>query len=46
MTRPIWQLMHRLPIFQNALRGDLSVSEWIETHLINIPSSPVMRETK
>jgi aminotransferase in exopolysaccharide biosynthesis len=46
MTRPIWQLMHRLPMFQNALRGDLSVSEWLETHLINIPSSPLMREIK
>ncbi len=41
MTRPIWQLMHRLPMFKNALRGDLRVSEWIEQHLINLPSSPV-----
>jgi aminotransferase in exopolysaccharide biosynthesis len=41
MTRPIWQLMHRLPMFKNALKGDLKVSEWIETHLINIPSSPI-----
>lgn len=41
MTRPIWQLMHRLPMFKNALKGDLQVSEWIEAHLINLPSSPV-----
>lgn len=41
MTRPIWQLMHRLPMFENALRGDLSYSEYIEAHLVNIPSSPV-----
>jgi aminotransferase in exopolysaccharide biosynthesis len=41
MTRPIWQLMHRLPMFSNAKRGDLTVSEWVETHLINLPSSPV-----
>jgi aminotransferase in exopolysaccharide biosynthesis len=41
MTRPIWQLMHRLPMFKNALKGDLVVSEWIEAHLINLPSSPV-----
>lgn len=41
MTRPIWQLMHRLPMFKDALRGDLSVSEWVEAHLINLPSSPV-----
>lgn len=41
MTRPIWQLMHRLPMFENAFRGDLSQSEYIEAHLINLPSSPV-----
>jgi aminotransferase in exopolysaccharide biosynthesis len=40
MTRPIWQLMHRLPMFANAIKGDLSYSEFIEAHLVNIPSSP------
>lgn len=41
MTRPVWQLMHRLPMFKNALRGDLKVSNWVEAHLINLPSSPI-----
>lgn len=41
MTRPIWQLMHRLPMFQGALRGDLSQSEYIEAHLVNLPSTPI-----
>jgi len=41
MTRPIWQLMHRLPMYKNALKGDLTYSEYIESHLVNIPSSPV-----
>jgi aminotransferase in exopolysaccharide biosynthesis len=41
MTRPIWQLMHRLPMFKDAPRGDLHQSEHIEAHLINLPSSPV-----
>jgi dTDP-4-amino-4,6-dideoxygalactose transaminase len=41
MTRPIWKLMHRLPMFQHAPRGSLAVSEWLEGHLINLPSSPV-----
>lgn len=41
MTRPIWQLMHRLPMFKNSFRGDLKVSEWVEAHLINLPSSPI-----
>ncbi|NOU51779.1 LegC family aminotransferase [Pseudoalteromonas sp. JBTF-M23] len=43
MTRPVWQLMHRLPMFENALRGDLTNSEYLEAHLINIPSTPVVR---
>lgn len=42
MTRPIWQLMHRLPMFANAMRDDLKVSEWLEQRLVNLPSSPMM----
>ncbi|ABV85376.1 LegC family aminotransferase [Shewanella pealeana] len=45
MTRPIWQLMHRLPMFKNAMRGDLSCSEFVEAHLINLPSTPVVLNT-
>ena len=41
MTRPIWKLMHRLPMFKNALKGPLINSEFIEARLINIPSSPL-----
>lgn len=41
MTRPIWKLMHRLPMFAEAKRGPLPVSEWVEAHLVNLPSSPV-----
>ena len=41
MTRPIWKPMHRLPMFENAKCGNLSVSEWIESCLVNMPSSPV-----
>lgn len=44
MTRPIWKLMHRLPMFAEALRGPLPVSERIEVHLVNLPSSPVVLE--
>ncbi|HHF2884621.1 LegC family aminotransferase [Vibrio diabolicus] len=42
MTRPIWQLMHRLPMFEHALRGDLSYSQLLEAHLINLPSFPTL----
>lgn len=41
MTRPVWQLMHRLPMFADSLRGDLKHSEWAEARLVNLPSSPV-----
>lgn len=41
MTRPIWQLMHRLPMFKDSIRGDLTYSEFIEAHLINLPSTPL-----
>lgn len=39
MTRPVWELMHRLPMFSDAQYEDLSVSEWIADRLVNIPSS-------
>jgi dTDP-4-amino-4,6-dideoxygalactose transaminase len=41
MTRPVWKLMHRLPMFENAKCGDLALSERMESKLVNIPSSPV-----
>ncbi|MEE9337981.1 MAG: LegC family aminotransferase [Methylococcaceae bacterium] len=44
MTRPVWQLMHRLPMFKDKQRGNLSVSEWMESRLVNLPSSPVLVE--
>ncbi|WP_038876918.1 LegC family aminotransferase [Vibrio jasicida] len=44
MTRPIWQLMHRLPMFENSIRGDLTYSEFIEAHLVNLPSTPIISE--
>jgi perosamine synthetase len=39
MARPVWELMHRLPMFENCERGDLKNSEWIADRLVNIPSS-------
>lgn len=42
MTRPVWQLMHRLPMFANELCGDLSQSELAEAHLVNLPSSAIV----
>ena len=39
MTRPVWRLMHKLPMFQSAIRGDLTNSEWLEDRIVNLPSS-------
>jgi hypothetical protein len=41
MMRPIWTPMHKLPVFNDALKGDLSNTEWFESRVVNIPSSPV-----
>ncbi|OQA66629.1 MAG: UDP-4-amino-4-deoxy-L-arabinose--oxoglutarate aminotransferase [Candidatus Diapherotrites archaeon ADurb.Bin253] len=39
MTRPVWKLMHKLEMFKDCPRMDLSVSESLEKRIINIPSS-------
>ena len=39
MTRPVWTLMHRLPMYASAPRADLSGAEDIERRLVNVPSS-------
>jgi len=39
MSRPAWQLMHKLVMYKDCFRGDLSTSEWLEDRLVNIPSS-------
>lgn len=38
MTRPIWELMNRLPMFKNCQTDDLKNSIWIADRLVNIPS--------
>jgi len=37
MTRPAWVLMHRLPMYAQCPRMDISTAEDIEARLINIP---------
>jgi perosamine synthetase len=39
MTRPVWELMHRLPMFKDAEKGPLENCEWAADRLVNIPSS-------
>lgn len=44
MTRPVWQLMHRLPMYQHCLKGDLTHAEQAEALLVNLPSSPLAKD--
>jgi perosamine synthetase len=37
-ARPAWTLMHRLPMYTAAPRGDLSVAEQLASQIINLPS--------
>lgn len=38
-ARPAWTLLHKLPMFLNCPRMDLSIAEDLEQQIINIPSS-------
>ena len=39
MTRPIWDLMSSLPMFENCQNDGLENSKWLEERVVNIPSS-------
>jgi aminotransferase in exopolysaccharide biosynthesis len=39
MTRPIWQLMYRLPMFEHCFRDNQQNAEFLEDRIVNIPSS-------
>jgi aminotransferase in exopolysaccharide biosynthesis len=39
MTRPIWQLMYRLPMYQHCYRDTQKNAEFLEERIVNIPSS-------
>lgn len=42
MTRPIWELMNRLPMFADCECGNLENSEWLADRVVNIPSSVII----
>ncbi len=42
MTRPIWELMNRLPMFIDCQTDDLENSKWFADRVVNIPSSPII----
>ena len=39
MTRPVWRLMNEMAMFKSCQSGSLSNSQWLESKVINIPSS-------
>jgi len=39
MTRPIWELMNRLPMFEHCQNDGLENSIWFADRVVNIPSS-------
>ena len=39
MTRPIWELMNRLPMFENCQHDSLDNTIWFADRVVNIPSS-------
>ncbi len=45
MTRPVWVLMQRLPMYQNCPHMDLEVAESLERRIVNIPSSAAPNAT-
>ena len=39
MTRPIWELMNRLPMFEHCENDGLKNTVWFADRVVNIPSS-------
>lgn len=39
MTRPVWQLMYRLPMYENCQRDQQKNAEYLEERIVNVPSS-------
>ena len=39
MTRPVWKLMNKLEMFKDCQCGDLTNAEWLESRVVNLPSS-------
>jgi aminotransferase in exopolysaccharide biosynthesis len=42
MSRPIWELMNRLPMFNHCQCANLENAEWLADRVVNIPSSVII----
>ena len=43
MTRPVWALMNKLVMFNDAPHGNLDNAQYLEDRLVNIPSSVIIK---
>jgi aminotransferase in exopolysaccharide biosynthesis len=46
MTRPVWELMHYLPMYAHCHHGILENCEWLSERIVNVPSSPLKMTIK
>lgn len=44
MSRPVWTLMHLLPMYADCPRAELTVAEGLARRVINLPSSPKLTD--
>ena len=44
MTRPIWQLIHKLPMYSTCYTDKQKNAEFLEDRIVNIPSSVIIHE--
>jgi aminotransferase in exopolysaccharide biosynthesis len=42
MTRPIWTLMYRLPMYKKVQRDSQKNAEYLERRIVNLPSSAIL----
>jgi perosamine synthetase len=45
-SRPIWEPMHRLPMFNTCPRSELDVTEKLRLEIVNLPSSVILAKSK
>lgn len=46
MARPVWTLMHQLPIYAGMPRADLDVAESLQSRIVNLPSSACLASSR
>ena len=42
MTRPVWELMSKLPMYSYCQRDSQKNAEYLEKRIVNLPSSAIL----